>query len=280
MAILANRVRTKNNIIELSKFIIYSTKKFSTLILIVASCYLLYFSAPTILTKGLLECTGRALSVVSLICKETIQNTQFVYNRLIYLKDMEAENLKLRLEIAALKQGAQLAFDMQLENVSLKKILNVTQEVQNNFVAAKIIGINTTPFSSSATIQGGVKNGISVNNIVRGESGLVGRIVGISNNYSTIMLINDHNSRIPVSTNNSKSKGILAKQGDKLKMIYIKNDHTATVGEVIYTSGDGKIYPKGIAVATIKQVTHEGVFVEMLENFDELEFVVVESKNK
>lgn len=278
MAILANRVRTQNNIIELSKFIIYSAKKLSTSMLVIASCYLLYFSAPKIITAGLMEVAGKSLSAVSLVYKEAIQNTKFVYNKLLYFKDLESENLKLRLEIASLQRDARLASAAQLENASLKQILNVTKEIKNNFVTAKIVGMSVTPFTSSATVQGGVEDGISINDVVRGERGLVGRVLDVSSNYSTIMLINDHNSRIPVITNNSKFKGILAKQGDDLKMIYLQDDHTATVGEVIYTSGDGKIYPKGVAVATIKQITHEGVFVEMLENLDELDFIIVESK--
>ncbi len=278
MAILANRVRTKNNIIELSEFIIYSARKLSTSMLVVASCYLLYFSAPKAMTVGLMEVTGKTLSAVSLVYKETIQNTKFVYNKLLYFKDLESENLKLRLEIAALQRDVRLSSTAQLENASLKKILNVTKEIKSNFVTAKIVGMSVTPFASSATVQGGAEDGISINDVVRGERGLVGRILEVSSNYSTIMLINDHNSRIPVITNNSKSKGILAKQGDDLKMIYLQNDHTVTVGEMIYTSGDGKIYPKGVAVATIKQITHEGAFVEMLGNLDELEFIIVESK--
>ena len=278
MAILANRVRTKNSLLELSKFIIYSMKRFLALVLILISCYLLYFLPPKLFVNNLLEVVGRVSSVVSLIYKESIQNINFIYNRFSYFKDLETENLKLKLDVASLKNTNRLFSKIEWENRSLKKILHVTKEVNNNSVTAKIIGISATPFASYATIQGGTEDNINVNDIVRGAQGLIGRVSEVSNNYSTIMLINDHNSRIPVITNNSKSKGILAKQNDNLRMIYLKDDHTATVGEVIYTSGDGKIYPKGIAVAIITQLSSEAAFVKLVENFDELEFVVVESR--
>ena len=278
MAILANRVKIRNNLVELGKFAFFSIRKFFVFILMLAACYLLYFSSPHPLANGLLEISGRYLSAGSLIYKESIQTAKWIYGRLSYFKDLEAEILRLKLELATLESTKQLALITHSENQALKKILNVTQEVKYDFVTAKIVGTAISPFASSAIIQAGAKDGVKINNIVRGKAGLIGRISGISTNYSTVMLINDHNSRIPVITGTSKVRGILAKQGDHLKIMYLKENHTATDGEVIYTSGDGKIFPKGIAVATVEQITNEGAFVKAIENFNDIEFAVVESK--
>ena len=278
MAILANRVKIRNNLVELSKFAIYSIRKFFVLMLVVTSCYLLYFSTPRLLVNGLLEATGRLLSVGTLIYQESIQTSKWMYGKLSYFKDLETENLRLKLKLSSLEGTRRLALRAQSENLALKKILNVTKEVTYNFITAKIIGTSINPFANSVMIQAGTKDGINVNNIVRGKAGLIGRIIEVSTNYATVMLINDHNSRIPVVTSNSKIRGILARQGDHLKMIYLENNHNAKNGEIIYTSGDGKIYPKGVAVATIENITNEGAFVQSIENFNDLEFAVVESK--
>lgn len=277
MAILANRVKIRNNLIELSKFTIFSIRRFFTFILILISCYLLYFSSPVI-SKVLLEVTGRALSAVSLIYQESIDLSKKAYGRLSYFKNLEAENLRLKLELASLEGIKQQSLRAHLENVELKKILNVTKEVRYNFVTARIIGTAITPFTSSATIQAGLNDGVDINDIVRGRTGLVGRVIKVNDNYSTIMLLNDHDSRIPVITENSKSKGILARQGDHLKIIYLQDNHSVQNGERVYTSGDGKIYPKGIAIATIASTAHDSAVVENIENISKLDFVIVESK--
>jgi rod shape-determining protein MreC len=278
VAILANRVKIRNNLIELSKFAIFSIRKVFVLILMLISCYLLYFSAPRILTNSLLETAGRFLSAGALIYQESIQTSKWIYGRLSYFKDLEAENLRLKLELVSLENTKQLADRAQSENIELKKLLNVTRNLNYNFVTAKIISTAISPFTSSAIIEAGTNNGININNIVRGKTGLIGRISEVSANYSTVMLINDHNSRIPVITGNSKVRGILTKQGDHLKMIYLKDDHDAKNGEVIYTSGDGKIYPKGIVVAVIEKITNEGAFVQTIENFNNIEYMIIESK--
>lgn len=279
MAILANRIKIRNNLLELSKFIVYSVGRFFTIILLASSCYLLYFSIPKPISNIILETAGRTLSAGSLIYNETVNSFRWMNSRLSYFKDLETTNLKLKLKIEHLQKTIQITSDLQAENRALKQMLNVTNDVTRDFVTAKVIGISNTPFASSATLQSGSKNNIKVNDIVRGSSGLIGRISEVSENYSTAILINDHNSRIPVMTSKSKVKGIIARQDDNLKIIYLEEDHDISVGETVYTSGDGKIFPKGIPVATIVKIAGNTAFVKAVEQFNKIEYVVIESNS-
>lgn len=278
MAILANRVKIRNNFIELGKFTIASIQKFFTVILISIACYLIYFSTPRIVRQAFLESTGKFLSMGNVVYQESMDTTKWLFGRLSYLKNLEAENLKLKSQLAFLENIKQLEENTRLENARLTKLLHVTKIINHDFVTARIVGTAISPFTSSATIQAGASDGVKVDDIVRGSHGLVGRISEVSSNYSTIMLKSDSNSRIPVITSSSKIKGMLAKQGDRLKLIYLPENHNITTGEVVYTSGDGKIYPKGISVAVITKVTNEGVFLESIENINDLEFAVIELK--
>jgi rod shape-determining protein MreC len=277
VAILANRVKIKNNLIELSKFTIFSVRRFFTFILILISCYLLYFSVPYV-GKALLEVSGRVLSAGSLIVQGAVQTSQKISGRIAYFKNLEAENMRLKLELASLEAIKQQKAEEHLENIALKKLLNVVKEIKHSLVTAKIIGASLTPFANSITIQAGQNDGINENDIVRGKNGLVGRVIEVSDNYSTVMLVNDHNSRIPVVTGDSKNRGILARQGDQLKIIYLQENHNVREGEKVYTSGDGRIYPKGIEVATISSVESDAAIVENIESINDLDFVVVESR--
>ncbi len=197
-----------------------------------------------------------------------------------YFQDLEAENLKLKLEIASLSKAQGLASSLKAENTALKEILNVPQNIEAKFVTAKIVGTMMSPFTSYAIIQAGENDNVKVNDIITGTKGLIGRITETGNNYSTVMLINDHNSRIPVITENSKVRGILARQDNNLKIIYLEEDHNAQVGEIILTSGDGKIFPKGIPIATIIKVKDREAFVEMLDDLNKIDFVVVASNTE
>lgn len=279
MAILANRVKIRNNLLELSKFVIYSVGKFFTIILLVSSFYLLYFSLPKPISNIILETAGRTLSAGALLYNQTINSFKWMNSRLSYFKDLETTNLKLNLKIAHLQKSIQITSDLQAENRALKQMLNVVNDISREFVTAKVIGISSAPFTNSAVLQSGSKNNVKVNDIVRGASGLIGRISDVSDNYSTVLLINDHNSRIPVIAGTSKVKGIIARQDNDLKVIYLQEGHDISVGETLYTSGDGKIFPKGIPVATIVKISNDTVFVEPIEQLDRIEYVVIESNS-
>lgn len=280
MAILDNRVKIKSNLVELGKFITFSLKKFFILILLLTSYYFLYFSPPKVLSNGVSEIAGDFLSIGNFFYTKITGSSQWVRSRLSYFQDLETENLELKRQLIELKKKEQASSDAKLENIEFRKILQVIPDIKYNFVTAKVIGISITPFSSSATIQAGEKHNVKLDDIVRSKDGLIGKISSVSPNYSTVMLINDHNSRIPVITEDSKVKGILSKQGEHLTMMYLKENHTAKSGEIIHTSGDGKIYPKGIEVGKIEKITNEGAFVKTLENFNDIDFVIIESRQE
>lgn len=279
MAILANRVKIRNNMFELSKFVIYSVNRLFTIILLMSTFYLLYFSLPKPISNVILETTGRTLSAGALLYNETINSFKWMSSRLSYFKDLETTNLKLNLKIAHLQKSIKITSDLQAENRALKQMLHVVQDITREFVTAKVIGISSAPFTNSAVLQSGSKNNVKVNDIVRGSSGLIGRISEVSDNYSTVLLINDHNSRIPVISGTSKIKGIIARQDNDLKVIYLQEGHDISVGETLYTSGDGKIFPKGIPVATIAKITNGAAFVDPIEQLNKIEYVVIESNS-
>ena len=280
MAILENRVQTKNNLIELSKFTLFFIRKSLVTALILLSCFLLYFSYPKTIATFALDSLGKTLSLGTIVYGQSVNTAKSLYSMASYFQDLEAENLQLKLEIASLSKTQELASSLKVENTALKEILNVPQNIEAKFVTAKIVGTMMSPFTSYAIIQAGENDNVKVNDIIRGTKGLIGRITETGNNYSTVMLINDHNSRIPVITENSKTRGILARQDNNLKIIYLQEDHNAQVGEIILTSGDGKIFPRGIPIATVIKVKDKEAFVEMLDDLNKIDFVVVASNTE
>ena len=276
MAILANRVRIKNTLLELGKFSFFLIKKFFTVILITASCFLLYTSPPSSLSNLLMETVGSVLSVGSSIYGYSSKKIGLLYTKFHYFRDLESENVELKLQLSEAKKDQRFISYILSENESLSHMLKVVPKTKHDFVTAKIVGVSTTPLASFATVMAGKKYNVNVNDIVRGNSGIVGKVSEVSENYATVMLANDHNSRIPVITEKSKVKGIIAKQNDKMKMIYLKKDHNASIGETIYTSGDGKIFPRGIEVAKIKGIDSDSALVDMVENIDTIDFVIIE----
>ncbi len=276
MALVNKRINHKHYLLNSNKWGLATVKKYTTYILILSSLVLLYFSQHLFLANTALTTSSTILSIGHLIYKESKIKIENTYNNIINLQNIKAENIMLKLKIDLLKQEYNNMMLIKHENIALKKVLNVVKSINNNYITSKIISFSSTPFSSSIIINSGKNNGISINNIVYGNQGLIGRIIQTTDEYSVVMLINDYNSRIPAITNKSREKGIIAKQGDELKLIYLAENHKIKVGELIYTSGDGLLFPYGILVAKVSKINDQGVFLTTINDINNLDFVVVE----
>jgi len=279
MAITANRVKNKNYLLEIAKEILLLLKKFSVIFLICVCSYLLYFPIHSV-SRLSLELYGVMLSLGSLVSDSLVENIKLLNDRLSYFKNLEAENIKLKLQLSKIPNLDRVTNNILFENKELRKLLKVTDNLECDYIASRLVGVSITAFSSSAIIEAGNKDRVKIDDLVINQDGLIGKIVNISSNYSSIMLLNDPNSRVPVVTSLSRERGILAKQGDNMLLIYLPEEHSIQEGELLYTSGDGKIYPYGLLVGKVSKVTDDGVFVELSVNLNAVEFVSVTLKSR
>ena len=279
MAIIANRIKTKNHLIELAKFALFLLRRFCVVFLICSCSYLLYFPIQVV-SRSSLEVYGTLISAGSLISDTLIGNIKLMYDRLSYFKNLEAENIKLRLQLANISNLETVSANALSENRELRKLLKVTDNLEYSYLTSRLIGASITPLSSSAIIEVGDNNKVKVNDLVTNQDGLVGRVANVSSNYSSVMLLSDPNSRVPVVTSSSRERGILAKQEDNMLLIYLPEEHNVEIGELVYTSGDGKIYPYGLLVGRIYKMTDDGIFVQLSANLNNIEFVTIESRSK
>jgi rod shape-determining protein MreC len=279
MAITANRIKNKNYFLELTKFLLFFLRKFCVIFLICVCSYLLYFPIHSV-SRLSLELYGVMISLGSLVSDSVVENIKLLNDRLSYFKNLEAENIKLKLQLSKIPNLDRVTNNILSENKELRKLLKVTDNLECDYIASRLVGISVTAFSSSAIIETGDKDGVKIDDLVINQDGLIGKIINISSNYSSIMLLNDPNSRVPVVTSSSRERGILAKQGDNMLLIYLPEEHSIQEGELLYTSGDGKIYPYGLLVGKVNKVTDDGVFVELSINLNTVEFVSVTLKSK
>lgn len=276
MAIIANRVKVKSNLQEVLRLVMYGLRKSTILILLILT--LLFTISNNVYTNQvLLEAIGRIVGFTTLIYEGVISKVLLIGDTVSYYKDLEAENSKLKVELARMQNFTEQAMLARNENESLKQLLNVANQQQNNYIAAKLLTVNNSPFSNNAILGAGSKNGVKINNVVLSSFGLVGRIIEVSDYYSKMMLINDYNSRVPVVTGNSRIRGMLAKVNSHLKLIYLDENDIPQLDEVVYTSGDGKIFPDGIKVGKIVKIDTNGVIIDPSVTLRDLEFVLITS---
>jgi rod shape-determining protein MreC len=146
--------------------------------------------------------------------------------------------------------------------------------------AAQVIGASADPSSHTMFINRGERDHIRRNMAVITPDGIVGKIVEVFPNTSQVLLINDKESGVGALLADSRTHGVVKGTGDpQPRMDYVVNDDKLQIGEAIITSGEDRIFPKGLLVGTVVDAKAASPFqvihVQTAARLDRLEDVLV-----
>ncbi len=189
---------------------------------------------------------------------------------------LRADNIALKNANIQLLQWQARAKDMEAENASLRSLMNVVASKKSHYITARIVSDMGGPFVRSALLSGGGEDGIKKDQAVINERGLVGRVVDVGSGSSRVLLLSDINSRVPVIGEESREKTILVgNNGEQPTLSYVAANSSLKVGERIITSGDGGVFPKGIAVGVVTNIDNNIVRVQPFVDPSSVEYVSV-----
>lgn len=192
------------------------------------------------------------------------------------MANLRAENIALRNENIKLLQWQSIAKSMEAENQSLRAIAHAVSIPKSNYVTTRIVSDMGGPYVRSALIGGGAEQGIKKDQAVINERGLVGRVIETGDSSSRVLLLSDINSRIPVMGESSREKTILVGNNNDLPSLsYLSPDSSIKVGERIITSGDGGVFPRGIAVGIVTSIDKGMVKIQPFVDPASIEYVSV-----
>tara|TARA_Y100000294_G_scaffold25892_1_gene21936 strand:+ start:1157 stop:1648 length:492 start_codon:yes stop_codon:yes gene_type:complete len=159
----------------------------------------------------------------------------------------------------------------------LKKLLNSTT---NNIAIIKTTTITSQSpdiYAKSIFIKAGVNHGVLEDLVVINERGLIGKVISSSENNSRVLLINDQNSSVPVTTMSKKFNAIIkgTTDGKYLTSTFVKDEKKPKIGDVLLTSGNARIFPSDILVGKVIKITEDGFLALPYVDFNNLEFVQV-----
>ena len=173
------------------------------------------------------------------------------------------QNKMLRSEVEQLRQRDVNVNQLMAENTRLTNILNYKNAVkQFDTAVAKIISYDSSNLTNSITINLGAKDGMQKNMPIITPQGLVGTIVAVYEHSAKVQLILDPRSAVGAIIQRPESRVIGIMQGSVgvqtlAKMVNIPRDADVVVGDNVLTSGYGGLYPKGIVIGEVVEVTNE-----------------------
>ena len=115
-------------------------------------------------------------------------------------------------------------------------------------------------------------------------AGLVGRIVAVSRDRATVLLLKDPQSGVGVKIERSQTPGVVKGRADSgtLRLEFVDPNAPVTEGELVSTSGQqNSPFPAAIPVGTVSKVTkahgdlQQDILVKPLVDFSRLDYVKV-----
>ena len=180
-------------------------------------------------------------------------NVEYYFHLKATNDSLVQENLRLRNMLATNFEGADTALKFITDTIPYDTLGHFRKYIARD---ARVSNNSTSTQNNYITIHRGSNQGVKEYMGVISSSGVVGTVVNVSANYSTVMSLLHRQSRMRASLKKSGETGTVQWDGNSpfyLTLIDIPTSAPVTKGDSIVTSYSDR-YPKGILVGTVDEV--------------------------
>ena len=160
---------------------------------------------------------------------------------------------------------------MKLKIAQYEELLNLTADLEYDFVTSRIVADFSDKIIGTILIKSNETEKLFVDMPAIGPNGILGRVSSVDNKIARVLLLNNINSRLPVSISENAYQGIMIGQGQKNPIVeYVREYKNINVGDIVSTSGKGGIFPPYLVVGQVASIDGERIEVELIEDISQL----------
>jgi len=193
-----------------------------------------------------------------------------------------AENERLRRESEALRGQTLRLARYERENRELRALLKMPAPPGGITRAAPVIALDATDYVRSITLGIGSRSGVRAKDAVFTPQGVVGQVEVVSPFTATVTLLTDRASGVGAMTGRGLASGVVkGTGGSNCRMAYMDYRADVREGDVVFTSGDSQIFPRGLVIGRVSRVEKDKnlsqltAWVDPSVSFDRLSAVSV-----
>ena len=204
--------------------------------------------------------------------KDVNKNNNILETSIDRIDSIEAENIELR---------------RQLE--TFKEELNINYTLSDyEYLNATVVSRNVGYWHNKITINKGTYNGVEKDMVVISSKGLIGKVIKTSTFTSDVRLIttSDTSNKISVHISNGDNNlyGLINSYDynkNVLELEGISNTKDVNIGDYVYTSGLGGVFPTGILIGIVEEITTDSydlakiIKVKPSADFNDINYVSI-----
>lgn len=191
-------------------------------------------------------------------------NTMGVLENYFLLVGVRDKNRQLESELGKLKLENQF-LKTELSTADRARALNAFQSRSpSRTIAARIIGSGSSANSKVVFVDRGSVSGVMRGMAVITPDGIVGKVLAAYPTASQVLLITDPSFAAGVLSQKNFVHGTLKGLGHSTCLVdYVQNEEKVEAGEKFFTSGDDRVFPKGLPVGAATVVRTGKTFKEI-----------------
>lgn len=204
------------------------------------------------------------ISPVQKVISKTINSTQGFFSFIFNIEKYQNENEELKSKVAFLEKEIRETEELKKENTRLRSMLEMRERtVEYETETAEVIAKDSGNWFIAFTVDKGSADGVELYDPVITDKGLVGYVSEVGTTYAKITSIIDSTTSVASSVKRTGDSAVvegdlkLQEQG-RCRMVYVDKDSIITAGDDLETSGMGGIYPKGIYIGKVLEITDDG----------------------
>ncbi|MCU7554684.1 rod shape-determining protein MreC [Alteromonas sp. ASW11-19] len=179
--------------------------------------------------------------------------------RLTSQQHLIEENKRLTNQVVKMSERLQRFEILESENAQLRQLLDAPVRPQVRRMVGELMAVDNNPFSQQVVINKGAIDGVYMSQSVLDDRGIVGQVMEVGTTNSRVLLISDLTHAIPVRSVRNNIRFIAAGSGslDELFLEHVPHSVDVREGDLLMSSGLGKVFPEGYPVARVTEVVRD-----------------------
>lgn len=180
------------------------------------------------------------------------------WNAVRRMRDLRQELQRAYERILLLQEASLSLATLRAENEYLKALLGYQKRLPWSTIPAQIIAMDPRYYFNTIVVNKGRNDGVQAHMPViawqDGQSGVVGKVIEAGMSASKVLLLTDPNSYIAATVQPSGYAGLVRGGGHRnqhLQMLYVDRKAPIAFGDLVVTSGQGGLFPRGIPIGIV-----------------------------
>lgn len=186
------------------------------------------------------------------------------------------QNQELRRELQQMRAWREAALQLEQRNAQLLDMARVRLDPQLTHVTGVVMADAGSPYRQSVLLNVGARDGIVDGWAVMDGLGLAGRIAGVGDRSSRVILLTDSNSRVPVIVQPTGQRALLSGDNTPLPVLdFVEAPDALRPGDRVVSASDGGVFPPGLLVGEVVTAIDGRLRVQLAADYGRLDFLRV-----